>query len=174
MLHIRWTASENEIAFWKKWPSHLRVKSVISEPMLRISSWALLTCMLLSSFVSFVQVMAWCRQTTSHFLSQFWHRSMSPLAPLAPKELICITLEMISPYRNGTDTWHPIFLHCQSFGYWIPGPWFNINMSYQYRKSHCVDKTVVRSSYLHNGISYTGKTTSLYWIRALAALRLQS
>ena len=28
--------------------------------------------------------------------------------------------------------------------------------SYQYRKSHCGDKTVVRSSYLHNGISYTG------------------
>ena len=48
------------------------------------------------------------------------------------------------------------------------GPWFNIKMpSYQYRKSHCGDKTVVRSSYLHNGISYTGKTTSLYWIRAL-------
>ena len=38
--------------------------------------------------------------------------------------------------------------------------------SYQYRKSHCGDKTVVRSSYLHNGISYTGKMTSLYWIRA--------
>ena len=51
---------------------------------------------------------------------------------------------------------------------WVPGPWFNIKMfSYQYRKSHCGDKTVVRSSYLHNGISYTGKITSLYWIRAL-------
>ena len=48
-----------------------------------------------------------------------------------------------------------------------PGPWFNIKMSsYQYMKSHCGDKTVVRSSYLHNGISYTGKMTSLYWIRA--------
>ena len=47
------------------------------------------------------------------------------------------------------------------------GLWFNIKMSsYQYRKSHCGDKTVVRSSYLHNGISYTGKRTSLYWIRA--------
>ena len=32
--------------------------------------------------------------------------------------------------------------------------------SYQYRKSHCGDKTVVRSSYLHNGISYTGKMPS--------------
>ena len=46
----------------------------------------------------------------------------------------------------------------------LPGPWFNIKMSsYQYRKSHCGNKTVVRSSYLHNGISYTAKMTSLYW-----------
>ena len=49
-----------------------------------------------------------------------------------------------------------------------PGPRFNIKMtSYQYRKSHWGDKTVVRSSYLHNGISYTGKMSSLYWIGAL-------
>ena len=48
------------------------------------------------------------------------------------------------------------------------GPWFNIKMpSYQYRKSHCGDKTIVRSSYLHNGISYAGKTTSLYGIESL-------
>ena len=49
----------------------------------------------------------------------------------------------------------------------VPWPRFNIKMpSYRYRKSHCGDKTVVRSSYLHNGISYTGKMASLYWIRA--------
>ena len=48
-----------------------------------------------------------------------------------------------------------------------PGPRFNIKMpSYQYRKSNCGDKTVVRSFYLHNGISFIGKTTSLYWIKA--------
>ena len=36
---------------------------------------------------------------------------------------------------------------------------------YQYRKSHCGDETVVRSSSLPNGISYTGKmVASLYWI----------
>ena len=47
------------------------------------------------------------------------------------------------------------------------GPQFNIKMtSYQYRKSHCGDKTILRPSYLHNGISYTGKMSSLYWIRA--------
>ena len=45
------------------------------------------------------------------------------------------------------------------------GPWFNIKMSsYQYRKSHCGEKTVVKSSYLHNGVSLTGKIASLYWI----------
>ena len=39
-------------------------------------------------------------------------------------------------------------------------------LSYQDRKSHCGDKTILRPSYLHNGITITGKTTSLYWIRA--------
>ena len=48
-----------------------------------------------------------------------------------------------------------------------PGAWFNIKMlSCQYRISHGGDKTVVRSSYLHNGISYTSKMSSLYWIGA--------
>ena len=41
---------------------------------------------------------------------------------------------------------------------------------HQYRKSHCGDKTVVRSSYLHNGISHTGEMSSLYWIRALVVI----
>ena len=51
------------------------------------------------------------------------------------------------------------------------GSRFNIKMSsYQYRKSYCGDKTVVRSSYFHNGISYTGKMTSLYWIKALVTM----
>ena len=51
------------------------------------------------------------------------------------------------------------------------GPWFNIKMSsYQYRKSHCGDKTILRPSHLHNGISYTGKMLSLYWIRALVVI----
>ena len=47
------------------------------------------------------------------------------------------------------------------------GPWFNIKISsYRYRKSHCEDETILRQSYLHNGICYTGKKTYLYWIRA--------
>ena len=47
------------------------------------------------------------------------------------------------------------------------GPCFNIKMSsYQYRKSHCGDKTILRPSYLHKRISYTGKMISLYCIWA--------
>ena len=48
-----------------------------------------------------------------------------------------------------------------------PGPWFNTKVpSYQYRKSHYGDKTILQPSYLHNATHYTGKTASLYWIRA--------
>ena len=47
---------------------------------------------------------------------------------------------------------------------------FNIKLpSCHYRKPYCRDKTVERLSFLHNGISYTGKT-SLYWIKALYSL----
>ena len=33
-----------------------------------------------------VQVMAWCRQATSHYLSQCWPRSLSPMASLGHNE----------------------------------------------------------------------------------------
>ena len=39
--------------------------------------------------------------------------------------------------------------------------WYEIP-SYQYRKSHYGDKMFLQPSYLHGGISYTGKTISLY------------
>ena len=51
------------------------------------------------------------------------------------------------------------------------GGWYNIKMSsYQYRKSHYGDKTILRPSYPHNRISYTGKIISLYWNRALVLI----
>ena len=49
----------------------------------------------------------------------------------------------------------------------LPGGWFSKKMqSHQYKKYHFRDKKILRPSYLHNGISYTGKMASLYWIRA--------
>ena len=57
------------------------------------------------------------------------------------------------------ETWAP-------FQYIKTRTQFNIKMtSYQYRKPHIGNKTILRPSDLHNGISYTGKT-SLYWIGA--------
>ena len=38
------------------------------------------------------------------------------------------------------------------------------------KEIYCGDKTVVRSSYLHNEISYTGKMSFLYWIRIQACI----
>ena len=32
-----------------------------------------------------VQVMTWCRQATSHYLNQCWHRSMSPYGAIRPQ-----------------------------------------------------------------------------------------
>ena len=90
-----------------------------------------------------------------------------------PSLNICIMVDHVSlvfmtvwPNSNiRVALWYS-FIIIISWGRWS-GPRFNIKMpSYQYRKSYCGDKTVVRSSYLHNGISYTGKTRSLYWIRA--------
>ena len=49
----------------------------------------------------------------------------------------------------------------------LPGDCFNIKtLSYQHMNFHCRDKTISRSSYLYNGISYTGKTIYLCWLRA--------
>ena len=49
-------------------------------------------------------------------------------------------------------------LTCSGVICWWPGFWFNIKMlSYQYRKFHCGDETIMRLSYLYNGISYTEK-----------------
>ena len=96
---------------------------------------------------------------------------------------IIFVFSIITQYWGGTGHWYPSSwrtpgslllmswwpkeLRQKQPWYW-PGPRFNITMfSYQYRKSHCGYKTVVRSSYLQNGISYTGKMTSLYWIGAL-------
>ena len=44
---------------------------------------------------------------------------------------------------------------------------YKVTIYYCYRKSHCGDKTILRPSCLHNGISYIGKMASLYWISAL-------
>ena len=71
-------------------------------------------------------------------------------------------------------SWYPLVLVKSLQLIWRSGDWFNIKTaSYQYRQSHCGDKTILRPSSLHNRISYTGNKTSLYWIRALVSIILK-
>ena len=44
-----------------------------------------------------VQVMAWCRQATCHYLSQCWHRSMSPCSVIRPQ-----WVNTLAPWRYDT------------------------------------------------------------------------
>ena len=71
---------------------------------------------------------------------------MSVYFPL-PEEYVCIS------------TCRQLCQHLDMFAYMsASGGWINIKMpSNQYRKSHSGDKTILRPSYLDNGISYTGR-----------------
>ena len=82
--------------------------------------------------------------------------------------MLSLSVRIAPLLSSGSPLWHVCGRMAAVARSKYPGPWFNIKMpSYQYRKSHCGDKTVVRSSYLHNGVSYTGKMASLYWIGPL-------
>ena len=57
-----------------------------------------------------------------------------------------------------------------------PAVWgqFNTKMPYQYRNSHCGNKMILRRSYLHNGISYTGNTPQLAVCQDIECFSVQS
>ena len=92
-----------------------------------------------------------------------------------PKDLIGNYAALVQLMALWWARWQVIALN-QLWPSWlthlrITWDWFNIKMSSnRYRKSHCGDKTILRPSYLHNGTSYTGKMTSLYWIRAQVSI----
>ena len=103
---------------------------------------------------------------------RFWYLgALGCLHVLNPEIITCCNCYIISSH-GALIVWNEALLLnssrcCYAWCLIWSGPWFNIKMSsYQYRKSHCGDKTILRPSYLHNGISYTGKMSSLYWIGA--------
>ena len=66
-----------------------------------------------------VQVMAWCRQATSHYLSQCWPRSLSPYGVTRPQWVnhVCITgPEYVNPWATGNAK-----VHAQHCSYWSLG-----------------------------------------------------
>ena len=75
-----------------------------------------------------VQVMAWCRQARSHYLSQCWPRSISPYGITRPqwvnKDKMLVQL--------WTNKWHPIsHLHRWAEGYHSWVLWRKITMIYE-------------------------------------------
>ena len=50
-----------------------------------------------------VQVMAWCRQATSHYLSQCWPRSLSPYGVTRPQWVKKIKIIHLLLYHSSTD-----------------------------------------------------------------------
>ena len=121
--------------------------------------WSLVSISLISAlillFLSLANLIVWPLMT--HLIVSHKREGLASLLVSFTSSITCLT----------SLTYSKSYKRLQlSFQY--PGPRFNIKMSsYRYRKSHCGDKTVVRSSYLHNGISYTSKMSSLYWIGAL-------
>ena len=71
-----------------------------------------------------VQVRAWCRQATSHYLSQCWPRSLSPYGAIRPqwvKWAISHTFQLLKssafPIRLFSPVWYKTKVGSQNFGY---------------------------------------------------------
>ena len=130
-----------------------------------------------SASLAFVQGILWWSVNSPHKWPVTW--KMFPFdnhAREATFKNTCKDYPSICPCQQShVYIFHGMYcirsLHTEGGGLYVPsGPRFNIKTSsYQYRKSHCGDRTVVKSSYLRNGISYTGKMTSLCWSSPLAA-----
>ena len=77
-----------------------------------------------------VQVMAWCRQATSHYLSQCWPRSMSPNGISRPQ-----WVNILRPTRNdcnfANDLFKYIFLN--------ENVWISINISLKFLSKGPID-----------------------------------
>ena len=120
-----------------------------------------------------VQVMAWCRQATSHYLSQCWPRSMSPNGVTRPQWVKFTPCSGSWWWWTRPTSWTSVRRTCASCRrtsgriwrlpgearkHTLAGGWFNIKMpSYQYSDSHYKDEMIVKLSDLYNGNSYTGK-----------------
>ena len=79
-----------------------------------------------------VQVMAWCRQATSHYLSQCWPSSVSPYGVTSPQ---CVKLRLTLGYGYKDLSIH----YSQYQGCW----WLRVARS-RGISSHCIDFISIR------------------------------
>ena len=94
-------------------------------------------------------------EVTGQYLNQWWPTAQT---------YVYLWGKKISKEINSVSPWDKIYCHCK------------LRLEHQigakdlveYRDSHSGDKMILQPSYLHNRITYTGKRTCLYWIRAMA------
>ena len=92
----------------------------ILKPILVIDGWSVSSEIALSQMSLdltddkpiLVQVMAWCHQATSHYLSQWWHSSMSPYGLTWPQWKSCTALHGLDSWKSfPTPDKNPLILH---------------------------------------------------------------
>ena len=68
-----------------------------------------------------VQVMAWCRQATSHYLSQCWPRSLSPYGVTRPQWVYSFCPHVLGTLylQRLTEVWAWISNHIQGFIWYV-------------------------------------------------------
>ena len=69
------------------WPSHRRIfkTSLYYKTRLILETRRYFYILGVYFKSTLVQVMAWCRQATSHYLNQYWHSSLSPYGVARPQ-----------------------------------------------------------------------------------------
>ena len=125
-----------------------------------------------------VQVMAWCRQATSHYVSQCWLRSLSPYGVVRPQwvkwvQLICVSKRGLSKKRVDLHEECEladfcIFMHFAVCELLYPGPCFNTETVFLALGIPIIKITLL--SCLYNENPFTGKKASLYWDNPLVVM----
>ena len=99
-----------------------------------------------------VQIMAWCRQAASHYLSQCWPRFMLPYAHDAVTRPQSVNVKFVG---NG---FVPSGFYIQKFG--------SVLGLFLFCFATNKIKIILWSSYFHNGNSCSNKSASLFWHRS--------
>ena len=144
--------SSSTLCIWQECFRQYTVKRTAVHFTVYLSIIIQISC---NSFITLIHIlMQWSLQNFAHAMTAVlsWHM----------QNLVVIWLPATELQYEFSKNLNYKFK--KSFQQWDPGTRFNIKIpSYQYRKSHCGDKTILWLSW----ICYAGKTISSYWIRAL-------
>ena len=89
-----------------------------------------------------VQVMAWCHQATSYYLSQCWPRSLSPYGVTRPNELILKNMAKTDQYQTQQNT-----TRCAPCAYllgfivnraWAAIHWYQNTLKHNNEQTRCI------------------------------------